>query len=90
MAQGDMEGLSLFEKKVIRRVWHKEEWYYSITDVIDVLTESTRSRRYWNDLKSRAKSEGFDEALVQIEQLKLKSQDGKFRLTDTANRQTLL
>lgn len=82
--------LSLFEKKQIRRVWHKGEWYYSIIDVIAVLTDSTEPRKYWVALKARTKIEGFDEAIVQIEPLKLKSTDGRFRLTDTANRQTLL
>src|SRR2546426_11965247 len=77
---------ALFQQKQFRRIWHKGEWYYSITDVITILTESTSPRVYWAKLKERAKSEGFDEALAQIEQLKLKSPDGKFRLTDTANR----
>lgn len=81
---------ALFEQNQLRRVWHKGEWYYSVTDVIAILTDSTNPRSYWGKLKERAKSEGFDEALVQIEALKLKSRDGRFRLTDTANRQTLL
>jgi DNA-damage-inducible protein D len=81
---------SLFEQKLIRRVWHKDEWYYSIIDVLAVLTDSTNPRNYWFMLKARAKTEGFDETLVQIEPLKLKSPDGRFRVTDTANRQTLL
>ena len=81
---------ALFEQNQLRRVWHKGEWYYSVTDVIAILTDSTNPRVYWANLKARAKSEGFDEALVQIEALKLKSLDGRFRLTDTANRQTLL
>lgn len=83
-------GISLFEQKQLRRIWHKGEWYYSIIDVIEVLTDSTEPRKYWVALKARAKTEGFDETLVQIESLKLKSPDGRFRLTDTANRQTLL
>ena len=82
--------LALFEQKHLRRVWHEGEWYYSITDVITALTDSANPRVYWGKLKERAKSEGFDEALARIEQLKLKSPDGRFRLTDTANRETLL
>jgi hypothetical protein len=74
----------------IRRVWHQDEWYYSIVDVIYVLTNSENPRYYWSKLKKRAKSEGFEETLTQIVQLKLKASDGRFRLTDTANRQTLL
>lgn len=90
MTQEDTTELSLFEQKQLRRVWYNSEWYYSIIDVIAILTGSDRPRKYWSDLKARAKAEGFDEALVQIKELKLKSPDGKFRLTDTANRQTLL
>ncbi len=82
--------LALFEQKQLRRLWHEGEWYYSITDVITALTDSANPRVYWGKLKERAKSEGFDEALAKIEQLKLKSPDGRFRLTDTANRETLL
>lgn len=90
MAENNNSGLSLFEQKMIRRIWHNGEWYYSIVDVLAILTDSASPRKYWNMLKARAKSEGFDEALAQIEQLKLKSQDNRLRLTDTANRQTLL
>jgi DNA-damage-inducible protein D len=89
MSKEDSSELSLFEQKMIRRVWHKNEWYYSIIDVVAILTDSPNPRNYWSLLKARVKSEGFDETLVQIEPLKLKSPDGRFRLTDTANRQTL-
>ena len=58
--------------------------------MIAILTDSSNPGTYWRVLKSRAKTEGLDETLVHIEALKLKSQDGRFRLTDTANRQTLL
>src|SRR5712692_6228117 len=68
----------------------QSEWYYSIIDVVAVLTDSPNPRNYWSVLKAKLKTEGFDEALVRIEPLKLKSPDGRFRLTDTANRQTLL
>ncbi len=82
--------LPLFEQKPLRRVWHKGEWYYSLVDVIAVLTDSPNPRNYWNVLKSRLKKEGFDDTLAQIERLKLKSSDNRLRETDTANRQTLL
>src|SRR5947209_1026842 len=82
--------LALFEQKQLRRVWHKGEWYYSITDVIAILTDSTNPRVYWAKLKERTTSEGYDEALANIEPLRLKSLDGRFRVTDTANRETLL
>jgi DNA-damage-inducible protein D len=58
--------------------------------VIAILTDSTNPRVYWSKLKERATSEGFEETLSQVEPLKLKSPDGRFRQTDTANRQTLL
>lgn len=91
MESENQADLSFLEKKQLRRIWHKGEWYYSITDVIALLTDSPNPRQYWSTLKTRAKTEeGFDEALVQIEQLRLQSQDHRFRLTDTANRQTLL
>ncbi len=90
MSEEENRDLALFEQKQLRRVWHEGEWYYSIIDVIAVLTDSANPRIYWGKLKERAKSEGFDEALAKIEQLKLKSSDGRFRMTDTANRETLL
>lgn len=90
MATDDSKGLALFEQRMIRRVWHENEWYYSIVDVIAVLTDSANPRNYWTTLKARAKSEGFDEALAQIVPLKLKSADNRFRVTETANRSTLL
>lgn len=90
MMEEENTRLSFFKKKQIRRVWYKGEWYYSIVDVIAILTDSRSPRQYWSTLKARAKAEGLDEALVQIEQLRIQSQDNRFRLTDTANRQTLL
>jgi hypothetical protein len=82
--------LTIFEQKQVRRMWHKDEWFYSIIDVVAILTDAPRPRIYWYQMKDRIKTEGFDEAFAQIEQLKLKSPDGRFRLTDTANRETLL
>ena len=87
--QGNTD-VSLFEQKQLRRLWHKGEWYYSIADVIAVLTDSPNPRHYWTVLKKRLEGEGFDEMLAQIEQLKLQSQDKRLRLTDVANRQTIL
>ena len=78
----------------IRRIWNteREEWFYCIADVIAVLLpDSPDPSSYWRTLKRRLKEEeGFDETAAQIVQYRLKSKDGKFRLTDTANRQTLL
>lgn len=82
--------ITLFERGHIRRMWHNETWYYSIVDIVAVLTESPNPRNYWNVLKARLKTEGFDEAYGDIVVLKLQAADKRFRATDTANRATLL
>ena len=78
--------IQLFEEKKVRTVWddETEEWYFSVVDVVEALTDSDRSRKYWNDLKKKLKTEG-SELSEKIGQLKLKSPDGKMRLTDVAN-----
>jgi DNA-damage-inducible protein D len=90
MTSDDSKSIALFGQQTIRRVWHNEDWYYSIVDVIAVLTESANPRNYWTTLKARATGEGFEETLAQVVPLKLKSADNRFRLTETANRATLL
>jgi hypothetical protein len=78
--------IQLFEQKQVRSVWdgEQEKWYFSIIDVIEVLTETDRPRKYWGDLKSKLKSEG-SELSEKIGQLKLEAGDGKKRLTDVAD-----
>jgi DNA-damage-inducible protein D len=76
--------------KTVRRIWHNGEWYYSVIDLVGVLTEAKEPRKYWNQIKARASTEGFEATLQQVLPLRLKSSDGRFRLTDTANRQTML
>ena len=69
-----------FEDKVIRSLWdnEKEEWYFSIVDVVDVLIESSNPRRYWSDLKRKMKDEeGAGQLYDKIVQLKMESSDGK-------------
>jgi DNA-damage-inducible protein D len=91
MPTNDKHELVIFEgEREVRRLWYNNEWYYSVIDIIAVLTDSQEPRKYWTALKARAKTEGFEETLDQVVQLKLKAQDGRFRLTDTANRQTVL
>ena len=81
----------LFENKNIRRKWHNEEWYFSVVDVVGVLTESENPRRYWSDLKIKmTDQEGYDELYEKIVQLKLIAEDGKLRETDCANTEGLL
>lgn len=86
--------LQLFEDQPIRTAWDEEneEWYFSIVDVVSVLTESVdynTGRKYWNKLKQRMKNEG-NELVTNCHQLKLKAADGKRRLTDVANTEELL
>ena len=61
---------TLFEQKQLRRVWHKEEWYYSVTDVIAILTDSTNPRVYWAKLKERGAHEGVEYAILTNEMTK--------------------
>ena len=80
------DAIKVFEDKKIRAVWddQKEEWYFSIVDVIEVLTDSERPRKYWGDLKKKLKTEG-SQLSEEIGQLKLPSSDGKLYKTDSYN-----
>lgn len=90
MAQKDQ--IQLFEDKRIRSAWdpEKEEWYFSIVDICEVLSGTDNPRRYWSDLKRKLKSEGSVELYEKIVQLKMTAPDGKKRLTDVANTEQLL
>jgi DNA-damage-inducible protein D len=79
-----------FLPTVVRRMWYHDTWYYSVIDVIAVLTESINPNRYWNTLKRRLQGEGAEDVLSAIRQLKLQSRDNRLRLTDVADRETLL
>ena len=76
----------IFNNETIRTIWDKEDekYYISIVDLVGVMAESDRPRKYWSDLKSKLKQEG-NEVSEKIGQLKLKSQDGKYRLTDVCD-----
>ena len=82
--------VKLFESRQVRTVWdeEQEEWYFSVVDVVGVLTESVDGRKYWNKLKQRLKEEG-NETVTNCHQLKLLASDGKMRLTDVANTEQL-
>lgn len=82
--------IKLFEQKQIRSIWKEEDekWYFSIIDVIEVLTGSDRPRKYWSDLKAKLKKEG-SELSEKIGQLKLQSSDGKSYKTDVADTEQL-
>jgi DNA-damage-inducible protein D len=81
--------LAVFQGKHIRKVFHEGEWWFSIIDVIEVLVGGDRPRKYWNDLKNKLISEGYIEVSEKIGQLKMHAPDGKMRLTDCANTETL-
>lgn len=88
----EQDKIQLFEDHPIRTAWDEdqEEWYFSIVDVIRVLTGSENPRRYWSDLKRKLKAEGAVELYDKIVQLKMTAPDGKMRLTDAANTEQLL
>lgn len=87
----DDRELEFFFDDKIRKIWHKqeEEWYFSIIDICQVLTDSTNPKNYWNMLKSRLKDEG-NETYTNCVRLKIKAADGKMRLTDCASTEQLL
>ena len=82
--------IKLFESKQVRSVWDSEteKWYFSIIDVIEVLTGTDRPRKYWSDLKAKLKREG-SELSEKIGQLKMRAEDGKIRMTDVADTEQL-
>jgi hypothetical protein len=85
-----LNAIQLFEDKKVRTVWDSEheKWFISIIDVIEVLTESERPRKYWSDLKKKLEKEG-SQLSENIGQLKMQSSDGKFYKTDIADTEQL-
>ncbi|MBA3045020.1 MAG: Bro-N domain-containing protein [Candidatus Thermoplasmatota archaeon] len=77
------KALVVFQGKQIRRTWFNDEWWFSVIDIVEALTESQRPRKYWNDLKTKLLGEGF-EVSEKIGQLKIQAEDGKLRATDCA------
>lgn len=89
------DGFQLFDDKKIRTAWswEREEWYFSVVDVIAVLTDQSTQRgasNYWAKLKQRLKEEGADQLLTNCQQLRMTAADGKKRLTDVADTEQLL
>jgi len=86
-----MSNIKLFEEKNVRSVYNEqdEKWYFSVIDVIHVLTDSTVPKRYWSDLKKKLSKEG-SQAYDKIVHLKMTAEDGKNRVTDTADTETML
>ena len=83
--------IAVFQEQTIRREWRQSEWWFSVVDVVAVLSGSNVARRYWSDLKRKLADEsGSDQLYEKIVQLKLAAPDGKQRETDCANTETLL
>lgn len=82
--------IQLFEEKKVRTAWSEatDEWYFSIVDVVDILTESPNPRKYWSVLKTRLKKEG-SELTTNCSQLKIQASDGKKYLTDVVSTEQL-
>jgi len=87
-----MDSIKLFEDKKVRSHWDEteEQWYFSVVDVVEALTDSTNARDYWFKMKIRVKTEAGLELSTICRQLKLKATDGKMRETDVSNVQNLL
>lgn len=86
-----MSSIKLFESKKVRSHYdtEKEIWYFSIIDVVEILTDSPRPRKYWSALKTKLKAEG-SELSPFLGQLKMQAEDGKMRETDVVDTKTLL
>ncbi len=80
--------LAVFQGREIRRTWHNNEWWFSVVDIVGVLSESQDARNYWKVLKHRLKEEG-SEVVTKCNQLKLASADGKYYETDCANTESI-
>jgi prophage antirepressor-like protein len=89
MLDSETSKLAVFEGKHIRKTIHEGEWWFAVIDVVELLTESSIPKRYWSDLKKKIVSEGFTETHEKIVRLKMLAPDGKQRLTDCANTETM-
>ena len=87
---GPSTSIALFQEKTVRRVWYQDRWYFSVIDVIAIITDNDRPRKYWSDLKVKLIKEGYTEVSEKIGQLKMEAPDGKMRVTDSADTTTLL
>lgn len=81
--------IAVFKGKKIRRVIHEDEWWFSVVDVVEVLTDSVNPRDYWYKMKVRVKDEDGAELSTFCRQLKMKAPDGKMRETDAANTESV-
>ena len=81
--------IALFKGKTIRKTIYKNKWWFSVVDVIEVLTDTERPRKYWSDLKAKLVKEGYFEVSEKIGQLKMLASDGKMCETDSADTETI-
>ncbi len=89
MTGNEIVKVALFDGKEIRKILHLEEWWFSVIDIVEVLTGSSIPKRYWSDLKRKLAKEGYVELYEKIVQLKFAASDGKFYATDCANTETM-
>ena len=87
----DIKKIAIFNKKQIRRIWDekKELWYFSVIDIIEVLTDSSIPKRYWSDLKIKLQKEERSQVYDKVVRLGLKAPNGKTYLTDVADTETV-
>jgi len=81
MTKSDLIHVAVFEGKHIRKIMNEDEWWFSVIDVVEVLTGSNIPKRYWSDLKSKLAKEGYSELYDKIVQLKFAAADGKYYAT---------
>lgn len=87
----DAQNITLFDGREVRKIWHDDRWFFSIIDIVAILTDASNPRRYWSDLKIKLTQEGIQNELYEnIVQLKLIAPDGKMRETDCADTETIL
>jgi DNA-damage-inducible protein D len=92
-ADDGLLGLEEFDEQAsrdVRRAWHDDRWFFSVIDVVGLLTDAPKPRQYWYDMKRNIHDEGFVELSENIRQLKMLASDGRMRLTDCADVETML
>jgi hypothetical protein len=89
MTKSDLIRVAVFEGKHIRKIMKEGEWWFSVIDIVEVLTGSNIPKRYWSDLKRKLAKEGYSELYDKIVQLKFAAADGKYYATDCANTETM-
>lgn len=89
MTKSELIRVAVFEGKHIRKILHEGEWWFSVIDIVEVLTGSSIPKRYWSDLKRKLAKEGYVELYDKIVQLKFAASDGKFYATDCADTETM-